>query len=608
MNAVTVIWSFVAACALVLGLMYGSVWLLDRQARASLAFACVALALVGQVIIELGMAHAGSAADWGEWIRWSQVPVFIRTSAILVFIRLYFGTGRMWLLWTIIGARLFILVVGFIVDPNFNFQSIDSIETITFLGERVTILGHGVPANGQWLASFCSLLVVVYIADASLQLWRTGTREARRRALLIGGATLGAALFTSGYTQVMIWAGAKVPMLLSLPYLLMLGAMTLELSRDTLRASRLSRELSASESRLELAASAAGLGLWSWEARHGRLWLTAQARAMFGLGPREKIDVTDLRAKVDPEDFARIREAWQSAAANASEAEVQFRARLPGGGARWLTARGRAENDERGNLVAVQGVLRDITEQFRAREENEQLRRELAHAGRVAVLGTLSSSLAHELGQPLGAILLNVEAAELLLQRPEPDLDEIRNIVTDIRHDDSRAAEVIDRLRKLLRRGQLDFGPVSPESLLQDVATLLKSDAIARSVTLECSSDPGLPMIRGDRVHLSQVLINMVMNAMDAVANQPAENRKVWLRAREVGGDCVEIAVSDSGPGIDPSVVGRIFEPFFTTKPAGMGMGLSVSRTIVDAHGGKLWVENVPGGGAVFRVALPPVA
>jgi len=231
----------------------------------------------------------------------------------------------------------------------------------------------------------------------------------------------------------------------------------------------------------------------------------------------------------------------------------------------------------------------------------------VAHAGRVSVLGTLSSSLAHELGQPLGAILLNVEAAEMLLQRPEPDLDEIRNIITDIRRDDSRAAEVIDRLRKLLRRRQLDFAPVSAETLLLDVATLLKSDAIARHVTLECSSSPGL-MINGDRVHLSQVLINVVVNAMDAVADQPPENRTVSLRAREVAGACVEIAVSDSGPGIDPGVAGRIFEPFFTTKPAGMGMGLSVSRTIVDAHGGKLWAENAAGGGATFRVVLPLAA
>jgi two-component system sensor kinase FixL len=253
-------------------------------------------------------------------------------------------------------------------------------------------------------------------------------------------------------------------------------------------------------------------------------------------------------------------------------------------------------------------VLRDVTEQLRSREEIEELRRELAHAGRVSVLGTLSSSLVHELSQPLGAILLNAEAGELLLQRPDPDLEEIRQILADIRRDDSRAAEVIESLRRLLKRRQLEFAPVSVEGLVQDVAVLMKSDAIARNVTLECRFEAALPQVCGDRVHLSQVLINMVMNGMDAVADMPSSMRQVTMQARANGGDQVELAVIDSGTGVPDPIMPRIFEPFFTTKAAGMGMGLSVSRTIVDAHGGKLWAENRAEGGATFRVTLPVMA
>src|SRR5690349_12555838 len=285
----------------------------------------------------------------------------------------------------------------------------------------------------------------------------------------------------------MIWAGARIPVLLSPPYLLMLGAMTLELSRDTLRASRLARELRASEARLELAASAAGLGLWTWNAANNHFWATQPALAMFGIERDAGIHLARLRSMIDAPDLARIETAWQEATAKGTEAEVQFRVRSPDGTSRTLAARGRSEADERGRVVSAHGVLRDVTEQIRAREENEELRRDLAHAGRVSVLGTLSSSLAHELGQPLGAILLNTEAAEMLLQRPNPDLDEIRQILADIRRDDHRAAEVIDRLRKLLKRRQMDFGPVSVETLVQDVAALLKSDAINRHVTLDSS-------------------------------------------------------------------------------------------------------------------------
>ena len=357
-----------------------------------------------------------------------------------------------------------------------------------------------------------------------------------------------------------------------------------------------------------VAATAAGLGLWSWDAQDKRLWATQRAHAMFGSPGAGAARVDQVIAKIHREDLPRLQDALHAAISNGGEQEVHFRLSDPDGPVRWLLARGRMQVDARGRLSSLRGVLRDITEQQRAQEEAEELRRELAHAGRVSVLGTLSSSLAHELSQPLGAILLNAEAAELLLQKPNPDLGEIREILADIARDDRRAAEVIEGLRKFLKRRQLDLAQISVEDLVRDVATLLRSDAIARNVLLECSSDAGLPAIRGDKVHLSQVLINVLMNGMDAVAGQPPGLRLVRLHASSDGQGNVELTVRDTGPGIEPDAMARIFDPFFTTKSAGMGMGLSVSRTIVDAHGGRLWAENAPGGGAMFRVTLPATA
>jgi C4-dicarboxylate-specific signal transduction histidine kinase len=328
---------------------------------------------------------------------------------------------------------------------------------------------------------------------------------------------------------------------------------------------------------------------------------------MFGFEPGDDghVDIEQVRRAIHPDDIQQIRKVWQHAAQAGTEEEVQFRITLPGGATRWITARGRSEQDAHGNVTLVQGVLRDVTDERRAREENEELRRELAHVGRISVLGTLSSSLAHELSQPLGAIALNADAAELLLKRPAPDLEEVRHIITDIQRDDRRAAEVIDGLRKLLKRRQLEYAPVSIESLVQDVVSLLKSDAIARNVSLVVELEPALPRIRGDRVHLSQVLINLLMNAMDAVAALPVEQRRVVMRADIDESGNVEIVVSDSGTGIPAEIMQRIFDPFYTTKSSGMGMGLSVSRTIVDAHGGKLWAENGAEAGAMFHVTLP---
>jgi len=607
LSYVTVIWSAIAAASLLLAFWYGVAWMMNRKAWASLVFSIDALALVGTVVSELHMMSATSAASWGEWVRWIQIPIFLRSTCTVVFIRLYFGTGRTWLMWTVIGMRLFIMVFGFTVDPNFNFSRIDSIDSIPFLGESVTVVGSAHARDLQWIATLELLLMLVFVADASIQLWRRGTRDDRRKALIIGGAAFATNALESLYSQLMILAGLRLPALLSPPYLAMLVAMTLELSRDTLRASRLARELQGSEARLEVAASAAGLGLWTFDSRRGRLWATNRARAMFGFEASEEdtVDLERVRAAILPEDLARIRNVWRDAAAAGTEGEVQFRITLPDRTTRWITARGRSEQDAHGNVTQVQGVLRDITDERRGREENEELRRELAHVGRISVLGTLSSSLAHELSQPLGAIQLNADAAELLLKRDDPDLEEIRHIIADIQRDDRRAAEVIDGLRKLLKRRQLEFAPVSIESLIQDVVSLLKSDAIARNVSLVVELEPALPTIRGDRVHLSQVLINLLMNGMDAVAALPVGQRRVVMHADIDESGNVEIVVSDSGTGIPAEIMQRIFDPFYTTKSSGMGMGLSVSRTIVDAHGGKLWAENGAEAGARFHVTLP---
>jgi PAS domain S-box-containing protein len=605
MSKITVIASFIASGALLLALMYGCVWLLDRKARAALAFAFESLSIVLSVIIELGMMHSTSPEELGRWIAWNQVPVFLRTTSLVAFIYFYFGAGRPWLMAATIGSRFIVMVAGFILEPNFNFSRIDSIAHTQFLGEQVTIIGSAVTSPNQWFATISAYLVLVFVADASISLWRQGTSDAKRKVIVIGGATFLAWAAGATYAQIMVYQGARLPVLLSPPYLFMLAAMTFEMSRDTLRASRLARELRASESRLDLAASAAGLAMWSWDARSNRVWISQRARAVFGLAKGESFQIEQLISRIDAKDVEHVIRIWRVAVASGVEAETQFRIRRPDGNAVWLSARGRSELDSAGKLVSAQGVLRDVTEQQRQREEIEELRRELAHVGRVSVLGTLSSSLTHELGQPLAAILLNSETAELMLDRPNPDLKELRQILADISRDDRRAGEVIDGLRKFLKSRDLDFAPIAVGTLIQDVATLLRSDAIVRSIQLDCASDPTLPDVRGDKVHLSQVLINLLMNAMDAVADRPAGRRNVSLRAVSDGDGNIGFVVRDSGPGIDPAAMSRIFDPFFTTKPTGMGMGLSVSRTIVQAHGGNLTAENAPEGGAIFRVQLP---
>ena len=244
-------------------------------------------------------------------------------------------------------------------------------------------------------------------------------------------------------------------------------------------------------------------------------------------------------------------------------------------------------------------------ERERVATEMQQLRAELAHSGRVSTMGQLASALAHELNQPLGAILRNAEAAEMLIEREAPDLEELRAILTDIRADDQRAGGVIDRMRALLKRRNFERTQVNVADLAQEVVELTRHDALQRQIQLDVELAPGLPPVRGDRVQLQQVLLNLILNGMDAMKDQPPERRRLLVQARSAEGQAVEVLVRDSGVGIPAPNLRRLFEPFFTTKPNGMGMGLAVSKTIIEAHQGTLRAENQPEGGACFCFTLP---
>ena len=260
--------------------------------------------------------------------------------------------------------------------------------------------------------------------------------------------------------------------------------------------------------------------------------------------------------------------------------------------------------DAAGNLAGYRGADTDVTARKQSEMEIAQQRSELAHIARVSTMGQLASALAHELNQPLGAILRNAEAAELFLQEPSPDLEEVRAILADIRKDDQRAGAVIDRLRALIKRRAVAYCALDLDQLAGEVVALLGPDVELRRVGLSLQTDPTLPPVQGDRVQLQQVLLNLLLNAMDAVNDNPPAKRLVVVRARPAG-TTVEVTVSDNGHGIAADKLPLVFEPFFTSKPNGLGMGLAISRSIIEAHGGRLWAENNPAGGATFTFTLP---
>ncbi|WP_165848137.1 PAS domain-containing sensor histidine kinase [Paraburkholderia lacunae] len=253
-----------------------------------------------------------------------------------------------------------------------------------------------------------------------------------------------------------------------------------------------------------------------------------------------------------------------------------------------------------GNGVTLAFVI-DRTDRY----ELHRNRQELAHLTRVSTMGQLASSLAHELNQPLTAILSNVQAAQRFMAADPIDLNELREILNDIVQDDYRASEVIRRIRAVVKKGDLEVASLDLAGVIRDVVLLVHSDAIVRGMRVTLDVDDTLPPVRGDKVQLQQVVLNLLLNAFDAMNDVPPADRRVSVTLTRQGNDMACIAVRDRGHGLTADKLDKIFKPFFTSKPQGLGLGLSISRSIIDMHRGRLWAENNVDRGATFYVALP---
>ena len=260
---------------------------------------------------------------------------------------------------------------------------------------------------------------------------------------------------------------------------------------------------------------------------------------------------------------------------------------------------------EGGALAGSVVTFLDISVRKRAEEEVNTLRNQLAHTSRVTALGELAASLAHELNQPLSAMVSNAQAATRLLTRPKADVEEALAAVADIASDGLRAGNVIRRLRALLRRDEAERVPLSMNDLILDVVDLYRSESVIENIQTKLELSPKLPRVAGDRTQLQQVLLNLLLNAGEAMRQQESKSRNITIITQTYHSSAIKVRVADSGPGLEREHLDEIFEPFFTTKPNGLGMGLSINRTIIESFGGRMWVENRPEGGAIFNFVLP---
>ena len=346
-------------------------------------------------------------------------------------------------------------------------------------------------------------------------------------------------------------------------------------------------------------------GSFGWNASTGEIYWSDGAYRVFGYEPRTKPTIQLVIDRTHPEDRMRHREILDRAAMEGSEFIAGYRLLMADGAVKYVQSvahRLTGEDPERSVFV---GAVTDITERKRAEEERDRLRQleaDLAYMNRVSMMGELTASLAHEIRQPITAALVNAKACARWLGRPAPDVTEARNAAERMVIDVSRAADIIDRVRSLYGRGTPERELVDLNEILREMTVLLGDTADRHSISIRRELDLELPRTTADRVQLQQVLMNLMLNGIEAMREMGGE---LTIESKRVAHDQLLIAVCDSGIGLPVDKAERIFDAFFTTKTQGTGMGLSISRRIIESHGGRLWASPNGTRGAIFQFTLP---
>jgi len=361
---------------------------------------------------------------------------------------------------------------------------------------------------------------------------------------------------------------------------------------------RAEQSLKKSERFLAETARLGKVGGWEFDIDTGKQIWTAETYDIHEVDPTYQPTVEKGIAFYAPASRPIIEQAVKRISENGEPYELELEIVTAKGHRRDVLTIGRADLEHR----RIHGFFQDITERKQNEREVAELRLERAHLARVLTVDEISSSLAHEINQPLGAILNNAEAAKILLSQARGKQGDIPEIIDDIIHDAKRAGDVVRKVRSIMKKGDASFEPLSVNVLIDEALAFSHSSLVLNDVTLHLELTPDLANIQGNRIRLQQVLLNLVTNALDVMKNAPT--RRLAVRSTMEGPDTVIVSISDSGPGIAESRQAFLFQPFFTTKKDGLGLGLAICRSIIEEHGGRIWAENNPGAGATFSFSL----
>ncbi len=366
------------------------------------------------------------------------------------------------------------------------------------------------------------------------------------------------------------------------------------------------KSLRESQEHMALASDSVKLGLWIWRVADDRLWCTEMVSEFYGYPTDLDLKAQDILARVHPDEQEAVKAGVSAVTRSQPDYEIEYRVIVPDDSEeRWIYTKGRGSFAPDGKLLQITGISMNVTERKRMGLELQRNQDQLSHAMRVAMMGELAASLAHELSQPLAAIMNNARAAKRLMAHSVVDLKELGEIVTDVIADDERAASVIQRLRAMLRKEPLLLKPEPLNEVITNGANMIRATLKDRGVTMRLDLAPDVPPVMADHVQLNQVFINLCINGSDAMSGLPKHERLLHVHTRKTTDGMAEVSVEDCGHGITPENLEHVFEPFHSTKQDGLGMGLCISRTIIGIHGGRIWLDNNAEKGTTAHFVLP---
>jgi PAS domain S-box-containing protein len=382
-----------------------------------------------------------------------------------------------------------------------------------------------------------------------------------------------------------------------------------DLKLEIVERKRAEAELRASEAYLAEAQRLSHTGSWASTPAMGEIrFFSEECYRVLGFDPHGGLPRYEtFFNRIHPDDQAKVREALETAGREKAEFELDYRIIHPGGEIRDIRAVGHPVFSPSGDLVEFVGTVIDVTDRKRAEEERERLREaqaDLAHINRVTAMGELSASLAHEVNQPIAAAVTDANTCLRWLTRDRPDLEEARQAASRTVKDATRAAEIITRIRSAFKKGSVERALVDVNQVIQEMIMLLRRETMRNSVSVRTELAPDLPQVMGDRVQLQQVLMNLMINGIEAMKDVDGP-RELAVKSRRAEDEQLMVSVSDTGVGLPAQQADQIFDAFFTTKPDGTGMGLRISRSIVESHGGRLWTAGNSPRGASFHLTLP---